>query len=70
MPRTVSTDKRRKQNALALLGATIHQPQAEIGEKNCLTYLLFCTFEFHCFADGNKRLTITLSAQFFYSTGI
>ena len=29
-----------------------------------LTHLFFCTCEFHCFADGNKRLAITLSAQF------
>jgi death-on-curing protein len=28
-----------------------------------LTHLFFCTCEFHCFADGNKRLAITLSAQ-------
>lgn len=26
-----------------------------------LTHLFFCTCEFHCFADGNKRLAITLS---------
>ena len=29
-----------------------------------LTHLFFCVCEFHCFADGNKRLAITLSAQF------
>lgn len=29
-----------------------------------LTHLFFCTCEFHCFADSNKRLAITLSLQF------
>ena len=29
-----------------------------------LTHLFYCTCEFHCFADGNKRLAITLSLQF------
>ena len=29
-----------------------------------LTHLFFCTCQFHCFADGNKRLAIALSAQF------
>ena len=28
-----------------------------------LTHLFFCTCEFHCFADGNKRLAITLSLR-------
>ena len=26
-----------------------------------LTHLFFCVCKFHCFADGNKRLAITLS---------
>ena len=30
-----------------------------------LTHLFFSTCQFHCFADGNKRLAITLSLQFF-----
>jgi len=34
-----------------------------------LTHLFFCTCEFHCFNDGNKRLAITLSAQFLLSNG-
>lgn len=34
-----------------------------------LTHLFFCTCEFHCFADGNKRLAITLSAQFLLFNG-
>lgn len=34
-----------------------------------LTHLFFCTCEFHCFADGNKRLAITLSAQFLLQNG-
>ena len=29
----------------------------------------FCTCQFHCFADGNKRLAITLSAQFLLFNG-
>ena len=34
-----------------------------------LTHLFFCTCQFHCFADGNKRLAITLSAQFLLFNG-
>ena len=34
-----------------------------------LTHLFFCTCEFHCFMDGNKRIAITLSAQFLLLNG-
>lgn len=34
-----------------------------------LTHLFYCTCQFHCFADGNKRLSITLSAQFLLKNG-
>lgn len=34
-----------------------------------LTHLFFCTCQFHCFADGNKRLAITLSALFLLLNG-
>lgn len=34
-----------------------------------LSHLFFCTCQFHCFADGNKRLAITLSAQFLLNNG-
>ena len=34
-----------------------------------LTHLFFCTCQFHCFADGNKRLAITLSVQFLLLNG-
>ena len=34
-----------------------------------LTHLFFCTCQFHCFADGNKRLAIALSAQFLIING-
>lgn len=34
-----------------------------------LTHLFFCTCEFHCFRDGNKRLAITLSAYFLLLNG-
>ena len=34
-----------------------------------LTHLFFCTCQFHCFADGNKRLAISLSAQFLLLNG-
>lgn len=34
-----------------------------------LTHLFFCVCEFHCFADGNKRLAITLSTQFLLING-
>lgn len=34
-----------------------------------LTHLFYCTCQFHCFADGNKRLAITLSTQFLLLNG-
>lgn len=34
-----------------------------------LTHLFYCVCQFHCFADGNKRLAITLSAQLLLSNG-
>lgn len=34
-----------------------------------LTYLFFCVCQFHCFADGNKRLAITLSTLFLLLNG-
>ena len=34
-----------------------------------ITHLFFCTCEFHCFEDGNKRIAITLSAQFLLKNG-
>lgn len=34
-----------------------------------LTHLFFCTCQFHCFADGNKRLAITLSTLFLLRNG-
>ena len=34
-----------------------------------ITHLFFSTCKFHCFADGNKRLAITLSAQFLLLNG-
>lgn len=34
-----------------------------------LTHLFYCTCEFHCFADGNKRLAIALCAHFLLLNG-
>ena len=34
-----------------------------------LTHLFFCVCQFHCFADGNKRLAITLSTLFLLLNG-
>lgn len=34
-----------------------------------LTHLFFCTCQFHSFADGNKRLAITLSTLFLLKNG-
>lgn len=34
-----------------------------------LTHLFFCVCKFHAFVDGNKRLAITLSAQFLILNG-
>jgi len=39
----------------------------DIADK--LTHLFFCTCQFHCFQDGNKRLAISLSAQFLLLNG-
>lgn len=34
-----------------------------------LSHLFFCSCEFHCFQDGNKRIAITLSAYFLLLNG-
>ena len=34
-----------------------------------LEHLFFCFFLFHCFADGNKRIAITLTAMFLLKNG-
>lgn len=34
-----------------------------------ITHLFFCACEFHCFEDGNKRIAITLSAEFLLKNG-
>ncbi|MDP2843369.1 Fic family protein [uncultured Acetobacterium sp.] len=34
-----------------------------------ITHLFFCACQFHCFADGNKRIAITLSTQFLLKNG-
>ena len=34
-----------------------------------LTHLVFCANMFHCFEDGNKRISITLGAQFLLLNG-
>ena len=34
-----------------------------------ITHLFFCVCKFHAFVDGNKRLAITLSAQFLIFNG-
>jgi death-on-curing protein len=34
-----------------------------------ITHLFFCTNKFHCFQDGNKRLSIALSVQFLNING-
>ena len=34
-----------------------------------LTHLIFSTNKFHCFEDGNKRLSISLGAHFLLSNG-
>lgn len=34
-----------------------------------LTHLFFSACKFHCFADGNKRIAISLSAQFLLLNG-
>lgn len=34
-----------------------------------ITHLFFCSNKFHCFQDGNKRIAITLAAQFLLLNG-
>jgi death-on-curing protein len=34
-----------------------------------ITHLFYCANKFHCFQDGNKRIAITLSAQFLLLNG-
>lgn len=34
-----------------------------------LTHLIFCTNKFHCFKDGNKRLSIALGEMFLILNG-
>lgn len=34
-----------------------------------LTHLFFCACKFHCFEDGNKRIAISLGAQFLLFNG-
>lgn len=34
-----------------------------------LTHLVFCSNKFHCFQDGNKRISISLGAQFLLLNG-
>lgn len=34
-----------------------------------LTHLFFCSCKFHCFADGNKRIAISLAGQFLLLNG-
>lgn len=34
-----------------------------------LTHLFFCSNKFHCFEDGNKRIAISLGAQFLLLNG-
>ncbi len=34
-----------------------------------LTHLFFCANKFHCFQDGNKRIAISLGAQFLLLNG-
>lgn len=34
-----------------------------------LTHLFFCSNKFHCFQDGNKRIAISLGAQFLLLNG-
>ena len=39
------------------------------GFEDKLTHLFFCTNKFHSFQDGNKRLAISLGAQFLLLNG-
>jgi len=34
-----------------------------------ITHLFFCANKFHCFVDGNKRISISLSAHFLLING-
>jgi death-on-curing protein len=56
-------------NRLASVLAHIQNDDYYPTLEDKLTHLFFCTNKFHCFEDGNKRLAITLCAQFLLNNG-
>ena len=51
------------------LDSVLQHIQNDLYYPNFVDKLFYCTCEFHCFADGNKRLAITLSLQFLLFNG-
>lgn len=54
------------------LGSVLYHIQNDIYYPTFLdkiTHLFFCSNKFHCFQDGNKRISIALSAHFLILNG-
>ncbi len=58
-------DMGRLESVLEHIQNDLYYPSFE--EK--LTHLFFCACKFHCFEDGNKRIAISLGAQFLLLNG-
>lgn len=57
---------------LGLLESALHHIQNDDYYptfEDKLTHLVFCANKFHCFEDGNKRISISLGAQFLLLNG-
>lgn len=62
---TQSLDEGRLDSVLAHIQNDLYYPTF----VDKITHLFFSVCKFHCFSDGNKRLAITLSAQFLLLNG-
>lgn len=62
-------DQCRDSNALESILTHIQNDDYYPNFEDKLTHLFFCVCKFHCFADGNKRIAITLSTQFLLKNG-
>lgn len=62
-------DQCRDSNALESILTHIQNDDYYPNFADKLTHLFFCVCKFHCFADGNKRIAITLSTQFLLING-
>ncbi len=58
-------DTGKLESVLEIIQNDLYYPSFE--EK--LTHLVFASNKFHCFLDGNKRIAISLGAQFLLNNG-